>query len=376
MSQTSILVPTLTAARQAIGNGYVGLSLDTLRDEGVTTLGREISDPKRDMDDRFNAALALSERDLNQDGGVGALWLRKFLTFIEITTRGSGQNGQPLYTLQEKHTGVLAAIAIRSTVFNSHGLLASMVKHLEIGISAMERLAAFEACRGMAERQGIAADSKEEAAHHRYLSPKARVVCHTRVDWAHRAMIVLAGQPQDPTALNPVVRMLADALLYKRVDESFKILAVNVLSGRDDEVFGSLIPSLVLQRDMSEQLRRYLFQVLSVYSPCNETYRAFVRQLVDRLKDFEKRQALAGDFEEERAAHEFRSSLERALSPKYTQDQAAAARKAIGTDPWRVLLHLKSFESVIVPRANGNFTEIAPPGTNGDLITRKNIRVR
>jgi hypothetical protein len=62
MGQTSILVPNLTETRQSIGNGSLGLSLDTLRAEGVTALGQEISDPKRDMDDRFNAALALKSR--------------------------------------------------------------------------------------------------------------------------------------------------------------------------------------------------------------------------------------------------------------------------------------------------------------------------
>ncbi|MEN9845357.1 MAG: hypothetical protein RIS36_504 [Pseudomonadota bacterium] len=256
MGQTSILVPNLTETRQSIGNGSLGLSLDTLRAEGVTALGQEISDPKRDMDDRFNAALALSERDLNQDGKVGAIWSRKFLSFIEVTTRGSGKDGQPLYTLQDKHTGVLAAIALRSTVFNSPELLDSMVKHLENGISAMGRLAAFEAARGMAEAQGIKADSKEEATYleHQYLRPTARVVCQTHVDWAHRALIVLAGQPQDPAALNPVVHMLANALLDKRVDDSFKIFAVNVLSGRDDEALGRLFPLLVF---MNKKIDRF-----------------------------------------------------------------------------------------------------------------------
>jgi hypothetical protein len=329
----------LAELRQCCGKHTLNLSLESLQSQPVSTLCREISDPERDINDRFYAAVALSERALQNDGHVGEFWITQLLNSMEISTRGPENNGEPLYSNQEKHTGDLAAIALRGSVFNSQVLFDDIVKRLEIGIEAMRKLkdiqitwAALETGREYGDLEKF----KEEMGTN-LISLDDQPQLQTQIDYAHRALIVLAGQPQDPSLLNEVVKTLSRALNDAQVDESFKLFTVCALCGRDDEAVCEAVARVVFSRDASSSLKSTVFAMMTMYGPNSEGYRGFIKQILPVLERYETRFELGGEWSRANMARKLKEQFKTAESPKYSYSQAAEARKEVGTESLRAL---------------------------------------
>lgn len=362
----SILRPSLAETINITGSNDLNFSVECLEGRRSLELLNMLTSSRALIDDRFNAALALRSRNLISEGLSGETVVAQLFSLVEKSATGSQADGTPNYTLAEKHTGILASVALQHNAMSAPAYAGKVIQWLHDGIIAMLMQAQIDNIADCHAELG------QELPERFVASPREQLQRSRAQDRAFRAAVILAG-----TADTEAVGRLCSALLDRRIPDEFKIFAINALVGTESPAIGGSFVALLADNRTAPSVHAHLLNVLAVYCPQDAALQRTLAAGKEILGKEALRADLALNLSDAAMLRAFEACFDACLTPRYTRDQAALAQTFIGAEAWRPLLHLKHFESRLIPDdQDGVLHELLPDGARGDLITAERIRSR
>ena len=355
-----IIIPSIKEAKAALGSDAHSFTREYLSDRRLPDLISALKDPELDIDDRFNCALELRSRSL-AESSAGQAAINSLFTLVENSTKPTRADGAPGFTVEEKRVGIMAAIALQGSISDSPIYLSITAQWLESGIKALHIARQIEEMKD----GGLPADlsSKEIIQWHNEVMTNEE---HTHQ--AYRALVILAGTTDD--------RMVSHAcsiLRHRLLPDSFKVFAINALTGVSNEKHSSEIAlafGLALS-DLrsSEWLRTQVLQSWSIFRPRNEIVDAIISQMHEGLEQMIVSASLELDHTTVALGGNLLQAVKQAQSPRFSPEQAEEARRYIGAEVWRPIVHLKDLDSILLPDPFTNLLHEILPADHRRIVS-------
>ncbi len=360
-----IVIPTLSEARTLMGTEKIlGFTAEFLADQRTLELVKELEDRTRGIDDRFDAALALRSRNLNEEGQVGAQVITRLFRHVQEIAAPAQTDGRMRYTMEDKRTGLMSVVALQGSIFGS-AHRETVLAWLREGAVAMERERDVQYLQRHYAESGAKGPADLDK-----VTPES-IAREAAANKAHKAAM-LCGATTD----SEVINALTSTLRHRHIDDSYKVFAITALTGVTDQIVGDTFCLVMQDRYCSPLILHSLLAAIGTLRPSSEA-------LLTALKAFDEVLEKAGreaqieldDINAEEIA-DFHGMIKQALSPRYQHEEAEVVRTRFGAELLRPLVHLKDHGSLLFPseRFANVIHEIAPSGTNGDLLTWEPIR--
>ncbi len=356
----SIVLPTLSETRKLLGIRSLLLSHETLREQRTAALLLELRNPKLNPDDRFNAALALRDRNL-LDEPHGTLFTESLFRHIHTTASTSRSDGSSVYSMEEKRLGILANIALQGTVLNCPVYLTRLTRWIHNGIFCSGENYSPGNKRTV---QGIDIPSDATLSKERKALSRSTAI-QRKLNLAHRAVQLLGGTCNDPELGKVVFSALAAVLTVKSSPTSLKVFALNSIATIDSsESLGLMLRSSLGSTPLSGSLSllQHTFSILSVFVPGGAIAQDLHSGIMEALEKSIVRAQLEGERQLEVEFLEMRSKVNSTVSPLFNSEQVAEARRHLSAGVWRPLIHLSNTDSLLVRAGTSTLAEIVPSG--------------
>lgn len=353
----SIHIPDAREAAEVLGGKNLKFSGDFLTSQRPSELLELMRNTELEISSRFDAAMALREKNLHESTSTDNGLIGKLLHHVEVTTQPPTEHNQHGFTLEEKRIGILSGVALQGTVVGSERLLQMFRKWIS---DSLELLEADALLRGEGDTPSLR--ERKVASDHDLNKAELKI---------QRACLLLGKSNHSDD-----VELFANVLESRGVVDQCKIMAIHALCGINDPQIPIRKLLVFCDSDTTVFVKEAILSSMAVYWANNgSSAYELIQSIRDNLKKMIMESKLSLDSGTERVAAHYDAKFADILRPRYKVGEEEHARYQAGIYPWRVILELSSQDSLLVPNNNNAFYEVAPSGTNGDIISWKNLKL-